>query len=90
LTFDDEPSRDAFEAYVAFLHEEPETRAAELATLRKLDASEIEYRFVVGGHPVGETDGTISTDGERVVICVSACVGGNGERTSLDSRLAGC
>ncbi len=88
VTFVDDGARSAYDDYVEFLRRDPVEFADELATLRLVESSKMEYRLRVGGDLVGYQEGSISTDGVRVLITVSAVGGPDGEIASINSRLA--
>ena len=68
IRFDGKGAEKKFTAYVAFLERDPERYAPELATVRQLERSDVEYCVRVGGDFRSGVDGELTTDGERVVI----------------------
>jgi hypothetical protein len=88
LGFADERARTRFLEYRRFLEEEPARYVAELATIDRLVASDIEYVVAVCD-PLGPgIEGCLTTDGERVVINVTDVRGVSGDIASLNSRFA--
>ena len=83
VTFADRAARERFADYVAFLERDPERFAGELATVERLQRSEVEYRFVADEEFDGNVEGTISTDGERISVNIA----GRGD-LSANSRIA--
>lgn len=86
LTFADAASRRKYDRYVAFLQSDPRRFAGEIATLRKLASSEVEYHVGVGGASADSVEGSLTTDGTRVYVTLSAHAGG--AVASLNSRFA--
>jgi hypothetical protein len=56
---------------VAFLEDDPARRTSELATVRQLARSEVEYRVRVGTAASVVADGDLTTDGERVYVTLA-------------------
>lgn len=88
LTFADARSRRRFDEYRARLERDPTRFADELATVRRLERSDVDYRFAVVGRFDGLVEGEITTDGERVLLLVSDVGGPQGDLASIDSRIA--
>jgi hypothetical protein len=88
VTFDGDGARQKYEAYVAYLERRPETFAPELATVRQLERSEVEYRVRVGGTFRPGVDGELTTDGERVLISISNGTGEGGRGSEPFSRFS--
>lgn len=88
LDFTDERSAAAFRAYKTTLASDPSRYDAELATVSRLERSDV--RYVIRVAPTAEpgVEGDVSTDGERVFVTVSDGGGPYGETASLASRLA--
>jgi hypothetical protein len=86
VSFGDESARTKFEQYVAMLESDAEKFAGELATLRQLDRSEIEYHVRLVDIAEPGVGGRLSTDGERVYVNVSADF--TKDVGSLNSRFA--
>ncbi len=87
VTFADATALEKFTAYREFLALAPEQYEAELATLSRLERSDIQYVIRIGGDTEAGVEGRLSTDGARVFVTVSN-EGGPGEAASLNSRLA--
>ena len=71
VSFADDRARERYGAYVAWLERDPERFAGELATVRQLERSEVEYRFVTGGAFEWNVEGSVTTDGERVFVNIA-------------------
>lgn len=84
VVFEDEAARRDFAAYVAVLERDPAKYATELATVRQLERSEVEYRVRVGGPLPDGADGALTTDGERVYVDVPS----DGDRAKFFSRFS--
>jgi hypothetical protein len=88
ITFESAHARAKFDAYMAHLERHPERFAQDLATLRQLRRSDVEYRVVLGGPFEQGVEGNLTTDGERVFVRISDEGGAYGEIASLNSRFA--
>ena len=88
ISFAGDAARERFEAYVAFLERDPARFEAELATVRQLERSEVEYRFTVGGEFEWDVEGSLTTDGDRVLVNIAGSRGGDGAPASANSRIA--
>ena len=88
ITFEDRDAQRSFEDYVAFLEEEPQRFAAELATVEQLRRSEVEYVVTLGGDFKWGVEGTLTTDGERILINIADGRRHAGELMSTNSRIA--
>jgi hypothetical protein len=88
LTCADARAVEKYRAYVAFIASDPARFERELATLKRLEASDVQYVIRIGGELEPGVEGSLSTDGERVVVSVSNEGGVYGEVASLNSRLA--
>jgi hypothetical protein len=86
VTFDGERAERAYQAYVAYLERDPATLAPELATVRQLEQSDVEYRVRVGGAFRPGVDGELTTDGERVFVSISDGAGPGGRGSEVFSR----
>jgi hypothetical protein len=83
ISFAGGEAHERFRGYVAFLERDPERFAAELATVRQLEQSDVEYRLTTGGTFERSVEGSLTTDGERVLVNV-----GDGKGLSVNSRIA--
>jgi hypothetical protein len=88
VTFEGERAERAYRAYVAYLERDPATLAPELATIRQLEQSDVEYRVRVGGDFRAGVDGELTTDGERVFVSISNGAGLGGRGSELFSRFS--
>jgi hypothetical protein len=88
ITFADEAARERFASYVSFLEEDSEKFASELATVRQLACSDVEYRLRTGSSFPPGAEGLLTTDGERVVIDVSEGTDMDGRSASVNSCIA--
>jgi hypothetical protein len=88
ITFEDTAARRTFLAYVVFLEQNRDKFADELATLRQLERSEVNYHVGLGAFVWRGVEGGLTTDGVRVYITVSARGGPCGEIASMNSRFA--
>ena len=88
LTKKGEYAKKMFEEYKEFLQKDPKKYKSELATVGKLEASEISYKInvtnseITGSH---ETEGRTTTDGKSVLITIRN-IGNNHEAYSLEGR----
>jgi hypothetical protein len=88
LSFADGRAERAFRGYVAFLERDQHGFAGALDTIRRLAASDVEFRVAVGAGAPGEAHGSISTDGERVHVTIGPTGGPCGEPVSINARFA--
>lgn len=88
VTFANDDARKKYDEYVKFLNSDKEKYAKELATVNRLQNSEVEYRLSVGGQNFEGAEGNTTTDGQRINIAVSNVGGPGGETFSLNSRFA--
>jgi hypothetical protein len=88
ILFADERSMECFAAYRTLVESDAVTYADRLATLRRLEQSDVQYVVSIGGEFAHGVEGKITTDGERIMICVSDGAGGARQFASLVSRLA--
>jgi hypothetical protein len=88
ILFADAHSKARFEAYRAFLEKDPVKFASELATVERLERSDVQYVVSVVARFDGRIEGELSTDGERVLVSVSDLGGPHAEVASLNSRFA--
>ena len=88
ITFEDGDAERSFEDYVAFLEEEPQRFAAELATVEQLRRSEVEYVVTLGGEFAWDVEGTLTTDGERILVNIAEARHHADELMSTNSRIA--
>ena len=88
VTFADSTSLERYRDYVAFLSGDPVRFDAELATLARLERSDVTYVVRVGGRCASGVEGNLTTDGQRIFVTVSDQGGAFGETASLNSRLA--
>src|SRR5262245_22228050 len=70
ILFADDRSRQRFDEYRAFLESDPTKFASQLATIRRLEYSDVQYVVAVSAPIGGGVEGILSTDGERVLIRV--------------------
>ena len=83
VTFADERARERYEAYVAWLGRDRGRFSAELETVRRLEQSDVEYRFTTDGELEWNVEGSVTTDGERVFVNIA-----EGGAASRHSRIA--
>jgi hypothetical protein len=88
ISFGDDDAKSRFEHYVAHLESDREKFVEEIATLRQLDASEIEYHVRIVDIAEPSIGGRLSTDGERVFVNVSGDTSRATEIGSINSRFA--
>jgi hypothetical protein len=88
VTFDGERAERVYGAYVAYLERDPATFAPELATIRQLQQSDVEYRVRIGGAFGDSVYGELTTDGERVIVRISDGEGANGRGVEIFSRFS--
>jgi RHS repeat-associated protein len=88
VTFANDDARKKYEEYVKFLNSDKKKYANELATVNRLQGSEVEYRLSVGGQNFEGPEGNTTTDGQRINIAVSNVGGSSGETFSLNSRFS--
>jgi hypothetical protein len=88
ITFEDRDAERSFEDYVAFLEEDPQRFAAELATVEQLRRSEVEYVVTLGGDFKWGVEGTLTTDGERILVNIAEARHHADELMSTSSRIA--
>jgi hypothetical protein len=88
IGFADDYSRLKFGEYVAHLESSPEKYAVELATLDRLESSELSYRIQIQPIAARGVEAFLSTDGKRILITLSNDGGCGGEIASLNSRFA--
>jgi RHS repeat-associated protein len=80
-----------YKKYVDFLNKDPKKYASQLATVAKLDKSNVTYlvnvtsRELQGSH---EAEGRTSTDGTNVTVTIRNIGGPQGEKFSLEGRFA--
>jgi hypothetical protein len=86
MTYGDAVAREKFDAYVALLESDPKKYEAELATLRQLAASDVEYHVQIVDIAEPGVGGRLTTDGRRVFVNVS--LDPRRELGSIHSRLA--
>lgn len=80
--------RRSTKTHVKFLNGDKKKYANELATVNRLENSEVEYRLSVGGENFEGAEGNTTTDGQRINVVVSNVGGLAGETFSLNSRFA--
>jgi hypothetical protein len=88
MLFADARSMQRFGEYRAVLDADPDRHAGQLATIRQLEQSDVQYVVAVVGLFGDGVEGKLTTDGERVVIYVSDVTGHVAQAASLVSRLA--
>lgn len=88
ILFADEHSRSRFEEYRAQLDKDPERYAAQLATIRQLEQSDIQYVICVEKGMDDRIEGKLSTDGDRALICIADVTNKEKQVTTLAARLA--
>jgi hypothetical protein len=85
VTFANAEALDRYRAYVEFLSSDPARFEAELATIDRLERSDVQYVIRICGACEGGVEGSLTTDGDRIFINVSNT---GSETASLNSRLA--
>jgi hypothetical protein len=88
VTFSDSQARDRFESYVSLIRENPDRFAPEIVTVEQLERSEVEYVVTLGGEFAWDVEGTLTTDGERILINIADGRRHAGELMSTNSRIA--
>jgi RHS repeat-associated protein len=89
VTFANDDAKKQYEEYLKFLNTDKDKYANELATVNRLQDSEVEYRLSVGGNFSEGAEGNTTTDGKRINIAISNVGGGSsGETFSLNSRFS--
>ena len=88
VTFSDSQARDRFESYVSLIKENPDRFAPEIVTVEQLERSEVEYVVTLGGEFAWDVEGTLTTDGERVLINIADGHRHGDELMSTNSRIA--
>lgn len=91
ISFHDEDSEKAFNEYEARLNKDPEKYAAQIATLKQLRASDVNYVVVFGGEAASETaEGNTVPDaaGENILVRIRNIGGPNGEKLDRNGRFA--
>jgi hypothetical protein len=88
ISFQNAKARAKFEAYQAHLERDPAKFAEEIASLRQIERSDVQFHFTIGGPFERGVEGNLTTDGERVFVNVSDEGGPYGEVASLNSRFA--
>ena len=88
VTFANDDARKKYEEYVKFLNGDKKKYANELATVNRLQNSEVEYRLSVGGRNFEGAEGNTTTDGQRINVAISNVGGSSGETFSLNSRFS--
>ena len=81
-------ARERFNEYERMLEGDPQRFASELATLRRLEASDVTYVIRICRFDVDGVEGSLTTDGDRIFVNVSDKGGAAGEIASLNSRIA--
>ena len=71
ISFADDRARARYEAYAIFLERDPHRFASAIATVRRLERSDVEYRFTTGGAFEWNVEGSLTTDGERVYVNIA-------------------
>lgn len=88
VTFANDNAKKLYEEYLKFLNSDKKQYANELATVNRLQNSEVEYRLSVGGTNFEGAEGNTTTDGQRINIAISNVGGPAGETFSLNSRFS--
>src|SRR5438105_6222319 len=88
ISFADEKAREAFDEYESFLAKRAARCGQEIATLQQLERSEIEYVVVVANISSPGNEGSLTTDGQRVIITLQVLMNIRGMVSSLNSRFA--
>jgi hypothetical protein len=88
ILFADAKSMQRFREYEALVVGDPSRFAAQLATIKQLEVSDIQYVVAIVGLFGEGVEGKLTTDGERVVIYVSDATGTSAQAASLVSRFA--
>ena len=88
VTFSDSQARDRFESYVSLIKENPDRFAPEIVTVEQLERSEVEYVVTLGGEFAWDVEGTLTTDGKRILINIADGRRHAGELMSTNSRIA--
>jgi RHS repeat-associated protein len=91
LTKNGQESQEHYQKYKKFLNKNPIKYAAQLATLKQLEKSNVNYVVNVtskeldGSH---EAEGSTSTDGTNVLVTIRNIGGPQGEKFSMEGRFA--
>jgi hypothetical protein len=88
ILFVDDRARERFEKYRAFLQKDPEKFSAQLAAVARLERSDVQYVIAIVARPAPGVEGSLSCDGERVIVAVVDFGGPGAEVASLNSRFA--
>jgi hypothetical protein len=88
VTFDGTAEQRTVAAYVAYLERHAAKCASELATVRQLERSDVEFRVRVGGDFRAGVDGELTTDGERVFVHISDGAGASGRGSEMFTRFS--
>jgi hypothetical protein len=88
ILFVDDRARERFDEYRAFLNKDQKRFAAHLATIARLERSDVQYVIAVGVRFEPGVEGALTSDGERVIVSVVDFNGPGAEVASLFSRFA--
>jgi RHS repeat-associated protein len=87
----DKESEKAFNEYETFINKDPKKYAAEIATLKQLRASDVNYIPVVGGKQssaAAEGNTTPDAKGENILVRIRNDGGPHGEKLDMNGRFA--
>jgi hypothetical protein len=88
IMFADAKSKQRFDEYRSLLEQDPSKYADQIATIRQLERSDVQYVISVCGGLGNGVEGKLSSDGERVIIYITDVGGPGAETASLHSRFA--
>jgi RHS repeat-associated protein len=91
ISFKDKDSEKAFNEYEKFINKDPKKYASEIATLKQLRASDVNYIPVLGGKQSSETvEGNTVPDaaGENILVRIRNVGGPQGEKLDRNGRFA--
>ncbi len=87
VTFADDVALEKYRAYVTYLASDPARFERDIATLARLEHSDVIYVIRIADTFESGIEGSLTTDGERIFVNVSNR-GGVRQAASLNSRLA--
>jgi RHS repeat-associated protein len=91
ISFNDKDSEEAFNEYEKFINKDPKKYAIEIATLKQLRDSDVNYIPVLGGKQASETaEGNTVPDaaGENILVRIRNVGGPQGEKLDRNGRFA--